>query len=366
MNRAFRSLFVVLALWTVSLGSGARAASPAGVFTFQRGVSIAHWLAKVYDPAGPGAPWFKRGDVQWIAQQGFDHIRVPFDPRPAWHDGKLDDAKLAPLAHAIGWAREFGLGAVVDMHFLPGGKFDQDNQDPAIYTDPAAQADAVAFMTAFAQRFAAEGPNVRFELVNEPFAPTDADLNRLNAALIAAVRSVDRARFLYVTCNNSSTFATLPDLQVPADPRVGIIVHYDEPEVFTHQRAAWKQCPPNMPPVPFPGRVPDLRGLFPPDHFAYKASGTELTVAQVEADFSRADAWLKQHAPGREIYLGEFGCYEEAPADSRRRYIHAVSSAAARHGWGWAVWSYHGSFTVRTDDGQPTAVLEGLFPKTRG
>jgi hypothetical protein len=60
-------------------------------------------------------------------------------------------------------------------------------------------------------------------------APTNAQLNDLNGALIAAIRSVDKSRFLYVTSNLSSVFTTLPDVRVPADPRVGIILHYDEP-----------------------------------------------------------------------------------------------------------------------------------------
>ena len=71
--------------------------------------------------------------------------------------------------------------------------------------------------------------------------------------------------------------------------------------------------------------------------------------------------WLATHAPNIEVYLGEFGVYEKAPDESRARYIRAVRQAAEKHGWGWAVWSYNGGFAVRTDDGQPTPVLTGLF-----
>jgi endoglucanase len=336
--------------------------APAEAFTFKKGVSIAHWLAKVYDPGGPGAPWFQRADVQWIAAQGFDHIRIPIDGRWVWRpDGTLDEARLSHLLDAIRWSREAGLGAVVDMHFLPGGAYDRDVQDPAIFTSPAAQAEAARFWGRLARRLRGEGPNLRFELVNEPMAPTGAELNALEDALIAAIRSEDAHRFLYVTSNLSSVFTTLPEVRVPADPYVGIILHYDEPEVFTHQKASWKHCPPDMPEVRFPGRVPDLRELFPPDHFAYRASLTDLTLDSIEADFSRAEAWLRAHAPGREVYLGEFGVYEMAPAESRRTYVRAVSRAASSRGWGWAVWSYHGSFTVRGADGKPTPVLDGLF-----
>jgi endoglucanase len=357
MKLPWKSLLAAVLL-TLAPATGSVGASQEPVVSFKRGVSIAHWLAKVYDPAGPGAPWFQEADVRWIAGQGFDHLRIPIDGRWVWRaDKTLDEERLAPLVRALHWARDLGLGAVVDMHFLPGGTYDRDVQDPAIFTDASARAEAALFWTQFARRFADEGPYLRFELVNEPMAPENRQLNDLNEALIKAIRSVDSRRFLYVTSNLSSVFATLPDVRVPSDTRVGVIVHYDEPEVFTHQRAAWKQCPPDMPVVTFPGRVPDLRKLFPPDHFAYKASMTELTVDRIEADFTAAQAWLSAHAPGREVYLGEFGVYETAPADSRRRYIRAVSQAAAKRGWGWAVWSYNGTFTVRDKQGNPTPVL---------
>ncbi len=350
------------ALLTISVWAG-EDVPPARMATFKRGVSIAHWLAKVYDPAGPGGPWFGESDIKWIAAQGFDHIRFPVDPRLYWRtEGTLDEAKLVPLVRALHWTCEQGLGAVIDLHFLPGGVFDKNNQDPVIFTDPKAQAEAAAFLKTFAQRFIAAGPYLRIELLNEPMAPRPEQLNELNAVLIAAVRAVDQTRVLYVTSNLSSTFVTLPELKIPADPYVAIVLHYDEPPVFTHQRASWKQCPPDMPLVEFPGRVPDLRKLFPPEHFAYQASLTELTLADIETAFARAEAWLKEHAPGKEIYLGEFGVYEAAPDQSRRNYIRAVSQAAATRGWGWAIWSYNASMAVRAPDGKATPVLEGLFP----
>jgi endoglucanase len=337
-------------------------ATGAPTFGFHRGVSIAHWMAKIPEEAGLGAPWFGVADIDWIAAQGFDHIRYPLDGRLVWRaDRTLDEAKLAPLTKALHLTRARGLGAVLDLHFLPGGRFSKDNQDPAIFTDPRARGEAVAFWTALARRFAAEDDYLRFELINEPFAPGAEKLNELNDALIAAIRSVNASRILYVTTNLSSTFATLPGLRVPADAHVAIVLHYDEPLVFTHQRASWKQCPPDMPLVEFPGQVPDLRKLFPPDHFAYAASLTELNEKAIEADFARAAAWLRQNAPGREIYLGEFGVNEMAPDQSRTNYIHAVSQAAARRGWGWAVWSYNGLMAVRDSHGAPTPVLRGLF-----
>ncbi len=341
----------------------AEAGSASAVPTFKRGISIGHWLAKFREGVY-GGPWFGQADVAWIAQQGFDHIRYPVDGR-LWllADGSLDETKIAPFLQAVQWTREKGLGTVLDMHFLPGGSYDANSQDTAIYTDDAARAKAAEFWGKVARRFRDEGAWLRFELINEPLAPRNEQLNTLNLALLAAIRQTDRNRVVYVTSNESSSFTTLADVVMPDDPHVALLLHYDEPLIFTHQRTSWKHCPPDMPLVHFPDKVPDMTGFLPADHWAMKASGTELTVAEIEAAFIKVMRWVKQHAPDKEVYLGEFGCYEGCPADSRRAYIASVRAAAERHGWGWVIWDYKSSFAVRAADGKPTAVLEGLFQK---
>jgi endoglucanase len=353
--------FFLLAATLPAATSVALPANP----TFQHGISVGHWMAKMRSGQPYGGPWFGRDDVAWIAQQGFDHVRWPVDGR-LWllPDGSLDEAKIARFLEAVIWARDHGMSSVLDMHFLPGGgTYDANNQDLAIFTDEKARSKAAEFWGKVAQRLAGEGAWLRFELVNEPMAPRHDQLNALNLALLAAVRTADRQRVVYLTSNLSSSFATLADVTVPDDRNVAIVLHYDEPMIFTHQRASWKQLPANMPPVNFPGVVPDLTKLVPPDHFAAKVSLTELKIEDVDTAFAKAAKWLRANAPGKEVYLGEFGSYEMAPADSRRIFARTVRTAAERHGWGWAVWDYKSSFGVRRNDGSSTAVLDGLFDR---
>jgi len=73
--------------------------------------------------------------------------------------------------------------------------------------------------------------------------------------------------------------------------------------------------------------------------------------------------WLATHAPNIEVYLGEFGVYNTADADSTRNWINTVRSAAESRGWGWAIWDYNDGFGVRKEDGASTPVLDGLFAK---
>lgn len=331
--------------------------------TFKRGVNISHWLSQNFDAKPYAAAWFDREDVEWIAQQGFDHIRFPIDG-PLWvaPDGTLDDARIEPFIKALAWTKEFGLGAILDMHSLPGASFNPLAPEATVFSDPRQLAHAESIWRQVATRFANEGEYLRFELLNEPVAPENRQLNLFNRTLLAAVRESNPTRIVYITSNRWSSFDTVDDIEVPADPAVAITLHFYNPMIFTHQRANWVKFPADMPPVAFPGTVPDLHGYIPTDHWEFGRSGKTLTIDDVNQPFAKLAVWAAAHAAGREIHIGEFGAYDTADAASRRNYITAVRTAAADRGWGWAVWDYQGGFAIRDKAGQPTAVLEGLFP----
>jgi endoglucanase len=330
--------------------------------SFKRGISIGHWLAKFDEKIGYGGDWFGEQDIKWIATQGFDHVRYPVDGR-LWlkDDGTLDESKIAIFDRALQLTKANGMAVVLDMHFLPAGTYNKNEQDTRLFTDAIERKKAATFLAKVTQRFAQEGAALRFELINEPMAPANEQLNQLNTELIAAVRTSDKNRVLYITSNLSSTFETLADVSIPQDPNVALLLHYDEPSVFTHQRTSWKNYPDQMPAIHFPGKVPDLSTYLPKDHYAYHTSNMELTEKIVYDDFAKAQAWIAKHALGKEVYLGAFGVYQKAPEESRRNYLKTVRSAAEKHSWGWCIWDYKSSFGVRLENNTTTDALNGLF-----
>ena len=343
--------------------STTRAATEPG-FTFKRGVNISHWLSQNERTQAYGAPWFGERDVEWISRQGFDHIRLPVDFRLCLAaDGSLDEAKLKPIADTILWARARGLGVVLDAHFLPGADFNSVGGDKRAYTDAAIQEKAAKCWRQMARHFAGEGPNLRFEILNEPVAAENRQLNPFMHRMLAVIRESNPTRIVYVTSNKWSSFHTVGDVVLPDDPNIALTIHFYEPMVFTHQRAPWAGLKNTLPPVTFPGTVPDVTGFTLPNAHMNLHAGDEITVAQIQATFAGVSAWLAGHAPKIEVYLGEFGVYEPADAASKRRWIATVRSEAETRGWGWAVWDYNDSFGVRRHDGSGTPVLEGLFSR---
>jgi endoglucanase len=353
----------LLALGLAALHQPAAAATDP-VFTFKRGVNISHWLSQNGGNLTYAAPWFGEKDVSWIAAQGFDHIRLPVDVRLCLAaDGSLDEARLKPISDTIAWARPRGLGVVLDAHFLPGADFNSVGGDSRVYTDPALMEKVADVWARLARRYANEGPWLRFEILNEPVAAGNKQLNPFMHRMLAAIRESNPTRIVYVTSNKWSSFHTVGDVELPADKNIALTIHYYEPIVFTHQRAPWVGFTDDLPAVTFPGIVPDVTGHTLPHYHQKLHAGDQLTVAQIEKAFADVSTWLASHAPTIEVYVGEFGVYHTADADSTRRWIATVRSAAESRGWGWAIWDYNDSFGVRKADGSGTPVLEGLFAK---
>ena len=331
---------------------------------FKRGVNISHWLAQFHDQRPYAGTWFTSDDVDWIRVQGFDHIRIPVDGRVwAERDGPLLEAKVLPFDRALGWAEKAGLGVILDMHYLPGASFEPTSQENQVFTDRALQDSVAGFWARVARRYAGVGNGLRFEILNEPVAAKDADLNVFNRRMLAAIRESNPNRVVYITSNRWSHFDRVAALEVPEDKAVAITLHFYEPFVFTHQRANWMEFSPDMPLVRFPGVVPDLTGSAPEGHWILENAGKVLSFAEIEEAFERVRTWVADRAPGREVHIGEFGAYRPGADEDRRYYAACVRAAAERRGWGWAVWDYRGGFAVRDEQGRGTPVLEGLFPK---
>ena len=334
----------------------------AGPHAFKRGVNIDNWLSQNEGDMTYAAPWFTEQDVAWIAAQGFDHLRLPIDSR-IWlkADGTLDEAKVAPFDQALAWVRKHGLGAILDVHFLDGADFNTDAaSDTRVFTDPKLMDKAAHLWRTLATRYAKEGDYLRFELLNEPKAEKNAQLNVFNLRMLAAIRESNPTRMVYFPCNKWNTIPNVVDLELPAnDPNVAVTVHFYEPLIFTHQKAPWAfPAGDKMPAVPFPGKVPDLTGIVP----AGQAVPASLAAAQdIDPMFERLADWARTKGAGREILLGEFGVFYKADPQSTINWARAVRQACERHGFSWAVWGYKSVFPVRLKDGSPAPMLEGLM-----
>ena len=329
--------------------------------TFHKGVNLSHYLSQVGSKGYARSGYITEADLAWIAGRGYDHIRLPVDgPLLLDGEGRIIEKRLPALDRVIGWAHGQGLGVLLDIHKLPGSTFSGDI-DSRLFTSEKLQRQAIDLWRVLAERYKEMGPELRFEILNEPVADKDELVTAFYAKVLAAIREYSPERKVYLCSNRWGKIETLPALApLLDDPNVLVDIHYYDPHLFTHQKAAWVGSDiPGIPDIPFPGIVPDLKPWLPKGHYARSSSGMELTVDSIREDLARLKAWSER--TGVEVYIGEFGVYKKAPPADSERWYRALMEEIDRQGFDWAVWDYKGAFAVRDEEsGQPTRVQEVL------
>jgi hypothetical protein len=299
-------------------------------FTYRRGVHIAHWLGRLIPeylghtdtPHTYAAPWFSEEDLDWIAGHGFDHVQIHVDSEQWFSaEGELREPQLVPFTSILEAAEHRQIGVVL---LLEGGQTEQWRQ--------------------IAARFAQTGDGLRLR--------TEDEL----PGYLQAIRASSPERFVYVPVS------VPPEGEPPdSDEHVGLSFSYHWPEVFTYQ------LPENPVAVPFPGVVPDLGELSEERYHAWylpvareMPMGTVLGPETIDAQFDALARWAAERAPGRELYMGDFGVFLGIDPEAIRQYLGVLVKAAARHGVSWSIYDYESGRAVRGSDGQPTPICEAL------
>ena len=313
----------------------------------KRGVNLGNgWEAT------PGEGWgvtFTPGDIDRIADEGFDHIRVPV----AWHfrlrmeDGRavIDPAFLAELEPILRRALDRKLHVMLNWHH-----FDDLTRDPAAHRDRF-----IAGWRAIASRFR-DWPDALFlELLNEPHSALDgAALDSLYEETVAAIRGIDPQRILVASPGRWGHIDELDRLRLPADDgRIIVTVHCYDPFHFTHQGAGWVGLqalrgvvypgPPETPlETPAALIANDAARSFLENYNRQPAATNPCGPRVLREALDRAREWSARF--GRPVHLGEFGAHGTADDASRTRYLRDVRRLAEERSIPWTLWEWKAGF----------------------
>jgi len=253
-----------------------------------------------------------------LKDAGFNSVRVNLHPFRAMNPA--DGLRLAPSWLALlDWITTNALAqhlcVILDLH-----EYDAMGEAPA-----ANKEKFLAFWRQLSEHCATAPDRVLFELLNEPSRElTPALWNDYLREALAIVRQRNPVRTVIVGPGYWNGFDHLSELKLPeTDRHLIVTVHYYVPMDFTHQGAPWV------------GRQNKL-GV------SWQAAPEELT--RLNHDFDVAADWAKTQR--RPILLGEFGAYDQAPMESRVRYISHVARAAEARGWSWAYWQFDSDFIL--------------------
>ncbi len=340
------------------------------------------------------------GMIAQVKAQGFDFVRLPFDPAPLLRlgPGAAQDGLIDQIVQAAGQMHDAGLKVIVDLHAFPRPGEDWGTDD--IVGDPRLFDAHVALVGRVAARLDGLDPDrTALELLNEPTGDCDAiwqktgtmlwpdQLQRLHAA--ARQGAPDLPLVVSGACWGGMAGLEQIDPARLGDDNLIYSFHSYDPFLFSHQSASWTDGPVRFfADVPYPpDQIDDALAAALAAEARARAEGDGSTLAATEfetamsdyrgvglaavaAEVQRAATWADRNGiPRRRMLLGEFGAIREdmsgarLPLSDRAEFLSDKRRAAEELGIGWAVWDWTGSFGIVEDDTARTiapALCDGL------
>jgi endoglucanase len=278
-----------------------------------RGISFGNALDAVRE--GDAGFWLRERYFAEVCDAGFDTVRLPV--RWSAHAGESSPYAISPALFdrvdwAIGEALRRDLNIVLNVHH-----YDELNDAPR-----GQQLRFLGLWRQIAARYASWPGRLYFELLNEPRAAMTAKAwNALIPLALAVIRERDPGRAVIVGPARMNDIGALPELELPGDDRLVVAVHYYAPFEFTHQGAPWRAGA---------------------GQWLGTGWGDDADRRAVRDDLARAASWASDH--GRPLFVGEFGCYEQAGMAARRQWTRFVRLEAERLGLSWCYWDFGTDF----------------------
>jgi endoglucanase len=324
---------------------------------------------------------FRESDFAWIAQWGFNFVRLPMSYR-CWSDPgnwrRIDERVLEEIDKAVGFGRQYGVHVCLNFHRAPGYSVDRSIKEPfSLWSDPEALEACTYHWRHFAARYRGV-PNsaLSFDLLNEPGIKVestgelldDATYARVVTALVAGIREESPDRLIIA---DGLSWGRIP---VPALASLGIAqsTRGYEPMEITHWRANWiagsdTWPEPTWPLALQPSRVEAFKRQLETDRRVFRENPI---VARFAKDELASEPWGRERlrhqliAPWKElesmgvgVHVGEWGCHNRTPRAACMGWMRDILPLWAEAGWGWAVWNFRGSFGI-LDSERPGVAYE--------
>ena len=307
-----------------------------------------------YPPRNQGSGKTTEEDIKWMADWGFDFIRIPMAyPRYILFDRtkditkdevyKLDEKVLEEIDNIINMAHKYRMHVSLNLHRGPGFCINAGFREPFnLWKDKDAQ-DAFNFHWAmWAKRYKNISPDkLSFDLLNEPLykedmndqfsksSPLPGELYRKVAKGAAdAIWAVDPNRMIVADGNGGGSNVTpeLIDLNLAQSCR-GYYPHY-----VSHYQASWVWKDPSQAPKPvWPGMI----------------DGKKFGRETLEEFYK---PWIELLDKGVGVHCGECGCYSKTPHEVFLAWFTDVIDILTSQGIGFALWNFRGSFGILDSD----------------
>jgi endoglucanase len=284
---------------------------------------------------------FRESDFEWIAEFGFDFVRLPMSYK-CWTDEndwyKIKEDKLKEIDEAVAYGEQYGLHVSINFHRAPGYtvndmSFKEEHREAKSLWDDQEALDACAFhWRLFAERYKGlSNKRISFNLLNEPFRTTEDKHDRVIRRLVGDIKEIDPDRLILIDGFNFRPSFNLTDLEIAQCPR-GYA-----PGELTHYKSTWSGKDADL------WQEPDwpMKSIY---------NGKILDKEYLLENFK---PWKDLEQEGVGLHVGEFGVYNRTPHPAALAWMEDILEIWKEAGWGWALWCFRGSFGIldsgRTD-----------------
>ncbi len=141
--------------------------------------------------------WIAERDIEWLAKQGFNVVRVPIGYRSLvtgpdsnkpqalnWNESALKE-----LDRLLDWCEKYGVYAVIDIQEAPGGQNTYAGES-GLYNDPLMQDLTVQMWETLSDRFIKRNSVAAYSLLAEPYGAPDVEArDKMYDRLVKAIRA---------------------------------------------------------------------------------------------------------------------------------------------------------------------------------
>ena len=231
-------LVKTISLFILAVSSTAWAADPQKIGN----VDISQWrgfnLLEKFT-LNQNAP-FKEDDFKWIAELGFNFVRLPVDYRCYVEKGdwlKFREDVLKDIDQAIEFGAKHNIHVCLNLHRAPGFCINPPAEASDLWTNEEALSAFVAHWVMFAKRYKNIAPErLSFNLLNEPMRNTRATYLKVFCRTIEAIQKEDPRRLIVVDGNNVGSDA-IPEFLKYANVIQATRGYH--PATISHYKANW-------------------------------------------------------------------------------------------------------------------------------
>jgi endoglucanase len=314
--------------------------------------------------SSPGSPTvdFTPADIDRIAREGFDHIRVPVSWQFWLKDGKISRKLLASLEPVLRRALERKLVVILNWHHFP--EFDKHPERH--------RKEFIDGWRVIARHFSSWPPSLYLEVLNEPTEKLSGKtLNEIHAEAIAVIRQSNPKRTILADPGNWASAFGLDLFRLPEnDANIIVSVHCYEPFMLTHQGAGWVDLEdligvvypgPPAKPLAVPGSLRnEPNRVFWLDAYNRRPAGKNPSSRlSFEVMLDLAVEWSKRF--GRPVHIGEFGAFQTTDPASRERFAREYRLAAEQRKLPWCWWEWKAGFGYWDPEAEKPLLREALM-----